>query len=90
MPPRLHYIRLTVHSYIKLMIYTQWDQMLIPRVFVSVFIHSHDIGTKDTLKDITNYRRNLEIILECGRLERSVGNVNEESYIKKLICSVNN
>ena len=53
-------------------------------------IHSFTrYSIKDSLKDITNYGRNLEIILECRRLEISVGNVNEESCIfKKLICSV--
>lgn len=46
---------------------------------------------KDTLKNITNSGRNLEIILECKRLAISVGNVKEESSMfKKPTCSVIN
>ena len=55
--------------------------MLISRMLVSAFIHSHATSVKDTFKDITNYGRDLEMILECRWLETSVRNVSEESYI---------
>ena len=55
------------------------------RMFMSTFVHSQHIGVKDTLQDIINYGRNLEIILECRRLEISVGNVNEEECVFKRL-----
>lgn len=48
-----------VHFHIKLMGQSQWDQILIPRILVDVFIFSHDMHIKDTLKNITNSGRNL-------------------------------
>lgn len=55
--------------------------MLIPRKLLNVFIYSHSTDINDTLKNIINSGRNLEIIFECKRQVISVGNVNEELYI---------
>lgn len=78
-----------VHSCMRLMIPSQWDQMLISRSLVNVFICAHNNSQEDTLKNITNSGRNLEIILECKRLAISVGNGKEESSMfKKPTCSV--
>lgn len=55
------------------------------RVFMSTFIHSQDIGIKDILQDFINCGRNLEITLECRRLEISVGNINEELCVFKRL-----
>lgn len=41
------------------MVNSQWDQMLIPRILVNVFIYSYDMHIRDTLKNITNSGRNL-------------------------------
>lgn len=61
----------------------------IPRSLVNVFICAHNNSQEDTLKNITNSGRNLEIILECKRLAISVGNGKEESSMfKKPTCSV--
>lgn len=55
--------------------------MLIPSMLVSIFTDTHNADIKDILQDIKNYGRNSEIIFDSRWLERSMRNVNEESYL---------